>query len=597
MLLLAIASTVGFVTALSLNQRERHRAEAIAMVSSQRALSQRIALLTSRLDQDREPERLREELHAAIARMRRQHDVLTLGASADVDLTRFLSPIQGLYLQGYLPFDRQVRTFLERAETVSAAEPGSDAWQSAALDRYLVVGMGTDALPQSHALIVQVMQADAEAALTKGRWVDGLLWLSALGLIGAIAIFIFGPMGRRVADSIDNIATAEARARQAARSADAERKAKGAFLHAAGHELKTPLNALIGFADIIRQENVSDKADEALQEMQFASDHLLGLIDAILDAHRAEEGTLTLNEEAFCVAEPLEAASRITEGLCRRKGLGLEACIDVPTTSMVFGDAVRLRQICLNLLDNAVKFTEAGSVGFEASVAETEGVLTLSILVTDTGMGIPAARQSAVFERYAASEDAVARGVGGLGIGLSTTKTLVGLMGGEIALRSEEGAGTEVSVTIPLAKVVPAAPALEAPERDGPIRVLIVDDNAPNRMVAEAMVKIAGGEAVLGCDGVEAVEAANADWFDLILMDISMPRMDGIEATAIIREDGPNMTTPIIAVTAHVAREEVPDLLDQGFDEVIHKPIRKDLIADAMMRWTGPGAAPLRRTA
>ena len=355
---------------------------------------------------------------------------------------------------------------------------------------------------------------------------------------------------------------------------------------------------------MVRQGSLDGEVDAALQEMQLASDHLLGLLDAILDAHRAEEGTLTLSEDDFALHDVLMTSNRIAEGLCRRKGLEFVSRLDLAANVAVTGDAVRLRQICVNLLDNAVKFTSAGSVRFEAEIEEAEGSVTLLLTVADSGPGIPQHMIDGVFERYSAARTGGDQGaVGGLGIGLSTTRTLTEMMGGAIELTSREGEGTEVAVRLPLLLGEVVLPALEAPRRSGPPRILIVDDNAPNRMVAEAMVKLTGAETTLCCDGVEAVEAAEADLFDLILMDISMPRMDGTEATRRIRRlANANAGVPILAVTAHVSREDVPPLLAEGFDEVIHKPIRKDTITAALERWLDESevqaqAQPVRRQA
>jgi CheY-like chemotaxis protein/anti-sigma regulatory factor (Ser/Thr protein kinase) len=268
----------------------------------------------------------------------------------------------------------------------------------------------------------------------------------------------------------------------------------------------------------------------------------------------------------------------------------------VSETQRVTGDPVRLRQVCLNLLDNAVKFTEGGTVRFSAAwEREGEGG-TLSLVISDTGKGIDPARQQDAFRRYAAKGGVLARGGAGLGLGLSLTRDLTEMMGGALNLSSQPGEGTTVTVRVPLAAAAPLVRALPD-EREGlPERlsasVLIVDDNAPNRMVADALLKLAGAQTILCSNGREAVEAAEAAPFDLILMDISMPVMDGIEATVAIREgDGPNARTPILAVTAHVAREEAAEVMRAGFDEVIHKPVRREVLTEALQRWAQPGRA------
>ena len=593
-LLLAIASTLTFAASSHLSRQETNRAQALGLVANQRVLSQRVAFIVAALDDAPAAARpsLRENLRSAVAEMKSGHDRLTGRASDEHDLARFTDPIRGVYFAGYLPFDNDVHRFLENADRVASIEEGTDAWAASAPTRAWIVAAGTDSMLQTHDLMVQIMEVEAASAVRYAQQVDTVLWVAVLSLLVLITIAIFWPMRRSVERSVRDLVEAETRAVAAAAAARQATEAKGHFLQAASHELKTPLNAISGFAEVLVRDGAGSDED-ALAQMQLASDHMGALLDTILDTHRAEEGRLALSAEAFALEEPLEAASRIAEGLAGRKGLRFESMIDLHEGAVVEGDAGRLRQLCLNLLDNAVKFTSEGGVRFEAYTEGTAEDPHLVVLVTDTGCGIEEARQARVFDRFSASGDVLSRGGGGLGLGLSLTRRIAELMGGEVLLRSKIGAGTQVEARLPLTLAELAPPVLDAPEGavrpegNGPGRILIVDDNLPNRMVANALIKPLCQGTVLCEDGRAAVEACQTERFALILMDISMPVMDGIDATRAIRAgEGPNKETPILAVTAHVAKEEVSDLLRAGFQEVIHKPVRGDLLKGALVRWT-----------
>ena len=601
--LLAIASTLTFAASTHLSRQETNRAEAIGLVGNQRVLSQRIAFIVAALDDAPAAARpsLRDELRRAVAEMEAGHDRLTGRADEDEDenLRRFTDPIRGVYFAGYLPFDNDVHRFLSAAEEVAATRADTPAWAASAPQRAWIVAAGTDSMLQTHDLMVQIMEVEAAAALRRAQRVDATLWVAVLTLLVLITLAIFRPMSRRVERSVHDLVEAETRAVAAAAAARQATEAKGHFLQAASHELKTPLNAISGFAEVLARDGASGD-DEALTQMQLASDHMSALLDTILDTHRAEEGRLALSAEVFALEEPLEAASKIAEGLAARKSLRFESMIDLHDGAVVEGDAGRLRQLCLNLLDNAVKFTSEGGVRFEAYTEGTADDPCLVVLVTDTGCGIEEARQAQVFDRFSATGDVLTRGGGGLGLGLSLTRRIAGLMGGEVLLRSKVGAGTQVEARLPLTLAELAPPVLNAPdgpkaEDDAPRRILIVDDNLPNRMVADALVKPLCTGTVLCEDGRAAVEACRTERFAVILMDISMPVMDGIEATRAIRSgEGPNRNTPILAVTAHVAKEEASSLLQTGFQEVIHKPVRRDVLESALARWTAPSETNLQ---
>ena len=583
-LLLAAASTMTFLASTHLTRIEAHRAEALALVANQRVLSQRIAFLVAALGEAPDEEAIRTELLSATRAMRHGHELLTLRDEGAHDIAHFVEPLQGVYFSGWLTFDRDVTRFLGEAERVAALPRGTQAWDRDASRRSAVVAAGTNAMLQTHDLMVRIMEVDARAAVVKAQRVDMALWGFVLALILLITLVIWRPMSAKVFASILGHEAAEARARLAAQEADAAKAAKGHFLQAASHELRTPLNALTGFADVLGGASEADAG--ALRQMQLAGDHLSALLDTIIDTHRAQEGTLVLARAPVRLTAAVEAAARIAAALAERKGLSFSIAIDAPSDLHVLADEARLRRVVLNLLDNAVKFTAQGGVSVRVEAEEDgDGGVRVEVAIHDTGCGIEPERVERIFDRFSASGEMLSRGGGGLGIGLSLTRELAGLMGGEVAISSEVGVGTEALLVLCLPRAEGAPAALPSPEMAA-LRVLIVDDNLPNRMVAEAMIAPLCARCALAADGAEGVALAEAEPFDVILMDISMPVLDGVGATRAIRSGGgPNAQTPILAVTAHVAPDESEALLCEGFQNVISKPVRREVLAAAVARW------------
>ncbi|WP_031551681.1 response regulator [Parvularcula oceani] len=585
--LLALAATASFATSIFLGRMESHRAEAVAEVAEQRALSQRIAFLVSALEADPARRSLFDELMLSVERMEAAHDELTL-RGGDSDLRDFLEPIQGVYFAGYLPFDSEVLRFLESARTIAALEPDTDAWAAAKPLRDSVIAAGTDSMLQTHGLMIRIMQVEAERAAAHRRTVDHILYAAILVLLLLVTLGLFRPMSRMIASSFADMEEAEARAKLAAEEAAMANAAKGRFFRSASHELKTPLNAILGFTDVLEAQIEGEAQVDALDQMRLAGEHLASLVDLILDTHRADEGTLRLEDTEFLLHEPLAAAARIAEGLAARKGIVFESMLDVSQTAKARGDATRLRQVCLNLLDTALRTAEAGPVRFAVAVEdEDEDPARLAVSVSASSPKIAQEQLSAATGDVSAEQQLLADAGSGLGLSLALSRYLVDLMDGEMTLAGDE-ADAAIRLRLPLDLVRPAVPALPSGSGEAPLKVLIVDDNMPNRMVAEALVGLAGAETVLCADGKEAVAAAAESPFDVILMDISMPVMDGIAATQAIRRGGGlNASTPIIAVTAHVSRQEVEEVLAKGLDAVIHKPINKGVIEEVLLRWTG----------
>lgn len=362
-------------------------------------------------------------------------------------------------------------------------------------------------------------------------------------------------------------------ARAARREADEANAAKSRFLANMSHEIRTPLNGVIGMAQIMAGDRLEDRQRTRLEILDRSAHTLLDLINQILDLSRIEEGRLEV------VARPTDADALIHEvtetlrPLADSKGLMLT--VRSPGVGWVSVDPVRLRQILFNLLSNAIKFTTQGEVLLDVAPGDGETVFTVS----DTGRGIPADQIDQLFTRFAQIEAADADRRDGAGLGLSITAMLVSLMGGRITADSRPGQGATFVVALPLVRVQPVRaedPAAAAPQAETPLRVLVAEDHPVNQQVIRGLLGQVGLEVEIVDDGLAALEATKDRAWDLILMDVQMPRMDGPAATKAIRlrevEQG-LARTPIIALTANAMVEQIESYLAAGMDAVVSKPI------------------------
>lgn len=358
----------------------------------------------------------------------------------------------------------------------------------------------------------------------------------------------------------------------ARREADEASVAKSRFLATMSHEIRTPLNGVIGMAQIMAGDALEDRQKRRLEILDRSAHTLLDLINQILDLSRIEEGRLEI------VPQPIDADALIHEvteavrPLADSKGLAFH--VRSPGLGWVVADPVRLRQILFNLLSNAIKFTAEGEAALTITRAGSEVVFRVS----DTGRGIPADRIDQLFARFAQIEAADADRRDGAGLGLSIVATLVELLGGRIDVQSEAGEGATFVVTLSLESVaaIDAGDETETVAATAAMRVLVAEDHPVNQQVIRGLLGQVGIEVEIVDDGVAAVEATQGRTWDLILMDVQMPNMDGPTATRAIRrretEDG-LARTPVIALTANAMVEQVETYLAAGMDAVVSKPI------------------------
>jgi signal transduction histidine kinase/ActR/RegA family two-component response regulator len=370
---------------------------------------------------------------------------------------------------------------------------------------------------------------------------------------------------------------AETALQEARQRAEAAAEAKTAFLANMSHELRTPLTSIIGFSRLLHERH--DMPEEALAHARRifdASEALLVLINDVLDFSKLEAGHVEIEPQPFAITQLVEEVRGLLSLQAAAKGIALEVDVDEDALpAFVSGDSARLRQVLVNLTANAVKFTAQGNVTLRARY-DASGEM-LSVDVADTGPGIPPEALPKLFERFSQANVSINRTHGGTGLGLAICKAILDVMGGSIGAESELGKGSTFSFQLPAP--LAAAPVHEAPAQPvdlacPPLSVLLVDDTAMNRQLVKLMLGPLELDITEGVNGAEAIRLAEDRPFDLILMDIRMPEIDGLEATRTIRAgQGANRSTRIVALTADVEPENLEACRAAGIDGVLPKPI------------------------
>ncbi|CAN5218449.1 ATP-binding protein [soil metagenome] len=387
-------------------------------------------------------------------------------------------------------------------------------------------------------------------------------------------------------------------------AAEAANVLKSHFLANMSHEIRTPLNGVLAMAQIMAMGDLAEPQRDRLDVIRKSGEALLAVLNDILDLSKIEAGRMELDLAPFETASTLRQAFAGFTGMAEKRGLDYQLEIDPMAEGWRNGDSARVCQIANNLVSNAIKFTEKGKVVLRVEGEGPDGADGLRLSVTDTGMGIPADKQSYMFEKFSQVDGTSTRKFGGTGLGLAICRELAQLMGGTISVVSAPGEGSTFTVCLPLTRMVheaaapaPAATAsanrlqpraetghssaadaapAEEEEDERPLRVLAAEDNAVNQLVLRTVMQTFGADLELVGDGVQAVEAWKNGVFDIILMDIQMPEMDGLTATRTIRDAeiaSGRPRTPVIAVSANAMTHQVKEYLDAGMDGHVAKPI------------------------
>ncbi|HEX2608902.1 MAG TPA: ATP-binding protein [Flavisolibacter sp.] len=436
-----------------------------------------------------------------------------------------------------------------------------------------------------HAQLIRI--TDSTEATGKNARLWGILFTAFVLLAVILSFWYILNQGRQQQRIISLLNESDKRNREVAQM-------KEQFLANMSHEIRTPMNSILGFTSLLRRTSLENQQREYVQNIHSAGENLLALVNDILDLSKIEAGMMQLDEVRFSLHSLITSVGAMFHEKMKEKELAFDIRIDPVVPDILQGDAVRLTQIIVNILSNAVKFTEEGRIEVAVDPIDvTEQKARIKMVISDTGIGIAPHKQKAIFERFQQAEAETTRRFGGTGLGLAIVKQLVDMQQGNISVYSELGKGTRFEIVLEyklpdLEQLFSEAMAAEAePVSLSKIKALIAEDNPMNQHLVAHLMKSWSIEYTIVNNGREALDEIQKEHYSIILMDIQMPEMDGYTATSIIRNEL-HLSVPIIAMTAHAMLGEKEKCLQLGMNDYVSKPIKETVLYNSIARHAQP---------
>ena len=571
----------------------------INLAGRQRALAQRILTNSLQIDTAARTgdwdalEPALKQLNDTITQISTAHDQLLKDSHfATKSKSKFALQERELFQAAELPYKKMLSASKELSKLTVSMVRRSPYIDTQTFDR---VTSAKDVINQSHAIFLPKIESIVNLnETTYASQIKNSIRHAKIGIVIIITIlivsilFVIEPTILIIRKQLHELDKATRHAKRA----DAIR---WRLLNNMGHEFRTPMNAIMGFASLLNEESLSDSERSQLSSsIHESSKELNKLIESMLDLSAIESGQLSVLHSQCSIHEILTQIKVDTASSVHAKNLSLDIYFDESCPMNIFTDPKRLQQILINLVDNAIKFTEQGQIRIEAKSIETESSPMLEIKVIDSGIGINEDKLETIFDPFTQAQDNLTRNFGGAGLGLAVSKDLAKALGGNVSVESTPGEGSTFTLTIDADAQPDQQPASAQDEQNqttkslDSTKILIVDDAKDNRILLQLILKRSGSQTEFAQDGQQAIDAVNAaiksgSPYDLILMDMQMPILDGYHATVALREQG--ITTPIIAVTAHALEGDREHCLNAGCDEYMSKPVDKTKLIETCIEF------------